>query len=159
MRGRWAVAGLCLFFHAGLAAAQGDDLLTRSNLLGDLGGVRTSLSDHGLTLGVQDINEVFGNVSGGTGQGADYDGVTSLGVGLDTQKAGAWDGGSFNISAFVIRGRNISTDYLLNLQTASGFLASDTVRLWEIWYQQTFLNGRMDVKLGQLSKRGMSRVT
>jgi porin len=150
MRLIWAAAVLCIFFHAGVAAAQ-DDLLTRSNLLGDLGGVRTSLSDHGLTLGIQDINEAFGNVSGGTRQGASYDGVTLFGVGLDTQKARLWDGGQFNIDAFDIRGRNISTDNLLNLQTASGFLASDTVRLWEIWYQQTFLGGRMNLKLGQQS--------
>jgi porin len=74
-----------------------------------------------------------------------------FGVGLDTQKARLWDGGQFNIDAFDIRGRNISTDNLLNLQTASGFLASDTVRLWEIWYQQTFLGGRMNLKLGQQS--------
>ena len=105
MRLIWAAAVLCIFFHAGVAAAQ-DDLLTRSNLLGDLGGVRTSLSDHGLTLGIQDINEAFGNVSGGTRQGASYDGVTLFGVGLDTQKARLWDGGQFNIDAFDIRGRN-----------------------------------------------------
>jgi porin len=136
-----------------MAAAQDgtNDIWTRSNLLGDLGGVRSSLSDHGLTFGLQDINEVLGNVSGGTRQGADYDGVTLFGVALDTQKAGAWDGGTFNIDALNIRGRNISTDNLLNLQTASGFLASPTTRLWEVWYQQSFLGGKLDVKLGQQS--------
>jgi porin len=55
------------------------------------------------------------------------------------------------VDAFNIRGRNISTDNLLNLQTASGFLASDTTRLWEFWYQQSFLGGAIDVKLGQQS--------
>lgn len=152
MRVRWSVC-LILCLHAGVAAAQDstNDLWTRSNLLGDLGGVRSSLSDHGLTFGLQDVNEVFGNVSGGTRRGADYDGVTLFGVALDTQKAGGWEGGTFNIDGFNIRGRNISTDNLLNLQTASGFLASPTTRLWEVWYQQSFLDGKLDVKLGQQS--------
>ena len=44
-----------------------------------------------------------------------------------------------------------ATDNLLNLQTASGILAADTTRLWEVWYQQSFLDGRFDVKIGQQS--------
>ena len=153
MRPACAIAGLAFCFLARAASAQqpDNDLWTRSNLLGDLGGIRTSLSDHGLTFGIQNIDELFANVSGGTRRGASYDGVTLFGVGLDTQKAGAWDGGIFNVDAFVIRGRNISTDNLLNLQTASGFLASPTTRLWEAWYQQSFLGGAIDVRLGQQS--------
>jgi porin len=84
-------------------------------------------------------------------RGAAYDGVTLLSVGLDTQRAFGWDGGTFNVSAWNIRGRNIATDNLLNLQTPSGILAADTTRFWEIWYQQSFLDGRFDVKVGQQS--------
>ena len=50
-----------------------------------------------------------------------------------------------------IRGRNLSQFYLDNLQTASGIEADDTTRLWEIWYDQAFLDGRVDVKFGQQS--------
>jgi porin len=146
-----ACLAFCCLAQAASAQQADNDIWTRSNLLGDLGGVRTSLGDHGLTFGIQDINELLGNVSGGTRRGVSYDGVTLLGVGLDTQKAGAWDGGIFNVDAFIIRGRNISTDNLLNLQTASGFLASPTTRLWEAWYQQSFLGGAIDVRLGQQS--------
>ena len=74
-----------------------------------------------------------------------------MSIGLDTQRAFGWDGGTFNISALQIRGRSLSTDNLLNLQTVSGILAAPTTRLWEVWYQQSFLDGRMDVKLGQQS--------
>jgi porin len=146
-----ACLALCLQASAVSAQQADNDLWTRTNLLGDLGGIRTSLGDHGLTFGVQNIDELLANVSGGTRRGASYDGVTLLGVGLDTQKAGAWDGGTFNVDAFIIRGRNISTDNLLNLQTASGFLASPTTRLWEAWYQQSILGGAIDVRLGQQS--------
>ena len=126
-------------------------LWTRGNLLGDIGGLRTALGNVGITIGVQDINEVWGNVSGGIQRGAAYDGVTLMSVGLDTQRAFGWEGGTVNVSAWNIRGRSISTDNLLNLQTVSGILAAPTTRLWEVWYQQSFLDGRFDVKLGQQS--------
>jgi porin len=126
-------------------------LWTRSNLLGDAGGLRSSLWNYGITFGIQDTNEVWGNPSGGIQRGSAYDGLTLMSIGLDTQRAFGWQGGTFNISAFQIRGQNISTNNLLNLQTVSGILAAPTTRLWEVWYQQSFLDGRMDVKLGQQS--------
>ncbi len=126
-------------------------LWTRGNLLGDAGGVRSGLWNLGITFGLQDVNEVWGNVSGGIRRGASYDGVTLMSVGLDTQRAFGWEGGTINVSAWNIRGRNIATDNLLSLQTPSGILAADTTRLWEVWYQQSFVDGRFDVKLGQQS--------
>ena len=74
-----------------------------------------------------------------------------MSIGLDTQRAFGWEGGTFNVSGWNIRGRNIATDNLLNLQTPSGILAANTTRLWEVWYQQSFLDGRVDVKIGQQS--------
>jgi porin len=126
-------------------------LWTRSTLLGDAGGFRTKLQNVGLSFGIQDTNEVFGNVTGGIKTGAAYDGVTLMSVGLDTQQAFGWEGGTFNVSAWNIRGRSLSADNLLVLQTVSGIEAAPTTRLWEAWYQQAFLNDRMDVKIGQQS--------
>jgi porin len=123
-------------------------LWTRANLLGDVGGLRSSLWNYGITIGIQDTNEVWGNVTGGIKRGASYDGVSLMSVGLDTQRAFGWEGGTLNVSGWNIRGRNISTDNLLNLQTVSGILASPTTRLWEVWYQQAFLDRRFDVKIG-----------
>jgi porin len=47
----------------------------RSNLLGDLGGLRPFLNDHGVSFALQETTEVLGNFTGGTHRGADYDGV------------------------------------------------------------------------------------
>jgi porin len=136
------------------AAADPDfmtNLWTRSTLLGDTGGFRTKLANVGLSFGIQDTNEVFGNVSGGIKTGAAYDGVTLMSIGLDTQAAFGWEGGTFNISGWNIRGRSLSADNLLVLQTVSGIEAAATTRLWEAWYQQAFLNNKADVKIGQQS--------
>jgi porin len=127
------------------------NLWTRSNLLGDIGGLRTALGRYGISVGLQTTGEAFGNVSGGVKRGVSGDGLTTLDVQLDTQKAFGWEGGTFNASVLWIYGPNFSQGYLDNLQTVSGIAASPTVRLWEVWYQQTFLDGRADVKLGQQS--------
>ena len=124
---------------------------SRSNLLGDMFGLRTTLGRYGITIGLTDTDEVLGNLSGGIQRGATYEGLTTLTVQLDTLKAFGWAGGTFNVSGLQIRGRNLSQYYLDNLQTASGIEADDTTRLWEIWYDQAFLDNRADVKIGQQS--------
>ncbi len=123
----------------------------RSSLLGDPAGLRDALGKDGISFGLQETSEVFGNVSGGIHRGADYNGLTEMSLGIDTQKAFGWAGGTFNVSALQIHGRSLSADNLDTLQTASGIEAEPATRLWELWYQQAFLAGRVDVKLGQQS--------
>ncbi|MGA9865318.1 MAG: carbohydrate porin [Acetobacteraceae bacterium] len=113
--------------------------------------MRTALGNYGISVGLQETSEVLGNVTGGIHRGADYDGLTMLSMGLDTAKAFGWQGGTFNISALQIHGRNLSADNLADLQTASGIEAEGATRLWELWYDQALLDGRMDVKVGQQS--------
>ena len=132
-------------FTTGLFAA------SRNNLLGDLWGLRTALGNAGITLGAQETSEDLGNVTGGIHRGFDYDGVTVLNLQLDTNKAFGWAGGTLNISAEQTHGRSVSEDNLDNLQTVSGIEATRSTRLWELWYQQSVLDGQLDVKIGQQS--------
>ena len=124
---------------------------SRGSLLGDAYGLRPFLGAYGVTFGLQETSEVFGNVTGGVRRGAAYDGLTLVSLGLDTERAFGWQGGTFNVSAFQIHGRNLATDNLFNLNTNSGIEANRSTRLWELWYQQSFLNGRFDIKVGQQS--------
>lgn len=127
--------------------------LSRSNyLFGDMWGLRTELSHYGISFAIQETSEVLGNVTGGSRTGADYDGLTQMVVQVDTKRAFGWYGGLFNVSALQIHGRDLSTDNLQTLQTASGIEADRATRLWELWYQQKFLpEDRLDIKLGQMS--------
>jgi porin len=123
-----------------------------SAMLGDMGGLRPWLGRYGVSFALQETSEVLGNVSGGIHQGFDYDGLTQMVVQMDTQRAFGLYGGTFNISALQIRGRNLSADNLGTLQTSSGIEADRATRLWELWYDQKFLNeDRLDVKIGQQS--------
>ncbi len=123
-----------------------------SSMLGDMWGVRPWLGQYGITLGIQETSEVLGNTSGGYNKGFDYDGLTQVLVQMDTQRAFGWYGGTFNVSALQMHGRNLSVNNLGTLQTASGIESDDKTRLWELWYQQKFLEqDRMDIKIGQQS--------
>jgi len=127
--------------------------LSRSNfLLGDMDGLRPFLSRYGISFALQETSEILGNVTGGSATGADYDGLTQMLVQLDTQRAFNLHGGLFNVSALQYHGRSLSSDHLLTLQTASGIEADRATRLWELWYQQKFLQeDRLDIKVGQQS--------
>ena len=124
---------------------------SRTTLLGDAGGLRPLLAKYGITFTLFEESEVFGNVSGGFKRGADYDGVTTPTVMLDTSKAFGWTGGMFEVSGLQIHGSNLSAKNLGALQTVSGLEAADSTRLWELWYQQTLGNTGWDVKVGQQS--------
>jgi porin len=127
--------------------------LARTNfLLGNMGGLRPFLAQYGVSFALQETSEVLGNLTGGFRQGFEYDGLTQMLLQLDTKRAFGWYGGTFNISALQIHGRNLSADNLGTLQTASGIEADRATRLWELWYDQKFLEeDRLDIKAGQQS--------
>jgi len=126
-------------------------LWTRQTLLGDMGGLRPWLDQYGASFGLTETSEVLGNLRGGLARGATYDGLTTLTLSADTQKMFGLTGGTFNVSALQIHGRNLSQHDLGTLNTASGIEAQDTTRLWELWYQQSIQDQRGDVKIGQQS--------
>jgi porin len=125
-------------------------LWDRSNLLGDMGGLRTLLGAHGVTFNLQETSELYGNFSGGTKRGAAYDGATQFGLAVDTEKAIGLKGGQFFVDALQIHGHGITASNLSALQSVSGVEAEAATRLWELWYQQSF-GDRVDVKIGQQS--------
>ncbi len=127
--------------------------LQKSNfLLGDLFGLRGFLARYGISLAFQETSEVLGNAAGGVRQGVEYDGLTQMILQLDTARAFGLYGGLFNVSALQIHGRNLSAENLLTLQTSSGIEADRATRLWELWYDQKFLeDDRLDIKLGEQS--------
>ncbi|TAM05335.1 MAG: carbohydrate porin [Paraburkholderia sp.] len=122
----------------------------RSNLLGDMGGLRTLLGNYGVTFTAQETSELYGNFSGGTSKGASYNGATQFGLNVDTGKAFGLKGGTFFVDALQIHGHGITAARLNALQTVSGVEAEATTRLWELWYQQS-LGDKFDVKIGQQS--------
>jgi porin len=121
-----------------------------ADLFGDLGGLREALAKVGVTLGATETSEVFANPTGGLKRGADYDGLTTLTLQLDTNTAFGFDGGQINASLLQLHGDNYSAGYIGALQTISGVEGDRATRLWELWWDQKF-GERLDVKFGQQS--------
>jgi porin len=129
-----------------------DGINRSSTLFGDLWGLRTDLSAHGITLAIEETSEDLGNVTGGTHKSFVYDGLTQVVMQFDTQRGMGHYGGLFNMSLLNIHGNSVSTENLQTLQTASGIEADRATRLWELWYDQKFLDeDRADIKIGQQS--------
>ncbi len=124
----------------------------RANLFGDLGGVRTRLADRGITFGLTESSEVFGNPTGGVHRGATYEGLTQFGVGIDAEKAFGLVGGTFNATGLQIHGRGLSLNNLgNNLNTVSGLEAGRGTLLFELWYEQVLFDKKLAVRVGQLA--------
>ena len=120
------------------------------NLLGDMWGLRPALGKYGVTLGILENVETFGNLTGGVQQGFEANGLTTVTLQMDTQKAFGLSGGLFNVSGLQIWGGNLTTNNLLVLQTLTDIEAPVGVRLWELWYQQKF-GDKFDLKIGEQS--------
>ncbi|WP_131195302.1 carbohydrate porin [Lichenihabitans psoromatis] len=127
------------------------DLSTRANLLGDIGGLRPALDRYGVSFGLTETTEVLGNPTGGTRRGAIIEGMTQMSLGADLSKSIGLDGAIFNISAFQIHGRGLSSRNLGNLNIVSSIEADPATRLNELWLQQSFWGGKLDIKIGQQS--------
>ena len=119
-------------------------------LLGDMGGLRPALAKYGVTLSILENVETFGNVSGGVQQGFELNGLTTVTMQVDTQKAFGLNGGTFNVSGLQIWGGNLTVNNLLALQEASDIEAPVGIRLWELWYDQKF-GEKFDIKIGEQS--------
>ncbi len=137
---------------AGEADSFGGPLWQRSNLFGDPAGFRSGLAAHGVTFGLQEQVDILGNATGGTRQGAVFEGLLSMSVGLDTEKAGLWSGGTFNVSGYQIHGRGLSLNNLdNNANTVSSLEALRGTLLFELWYEQALFDKTLSIRVGQMA--------
>lgn len=123
----------------------------RGNMSGDWGGARDDLSHRGIGLGFEYTGEFFSNVSGGIRTGTVYQGRFEMAAGLDLEKLAGWQGGTVFANAYQIHGRGLSPDFLGNLLPTSNLEAHPATRLFDFWFQQSFLDDRASIRFGQLA--------
>jgi porin len=120
-----------------------DDPCQPANLFTDF-GIRRQLCQAGIKLGVTETSEVLGNLAGGLRQGAIYEGLTDLNLGIDLRPTFHVRGNVF-ARAYQIHGRGLSASNIGNLNTTSGIEAEATTRLVKLWYEQHFDNWRLRI--------------
>ena len=128
------------------------------HMTGDWGGLRTKLVDRGVHLQAGYIGEVIGNVSGGLKTGAIYEGLFEMGVRVDTEAAGLWKNGTFQVSSLFPHGPGFSEKYSGDLLTASNIEAYESWRLYELWCEHTFAE-KFSVRVGQFTADNEFAVT
>jgi porin len=124
-------------------------LWERDTLTGDWGGLRPALEAAGVTVRLQEQGEVWDNLAGGAHRGAVYDGLTTASLSLDLEKLAGWSGATFFVNAYQIHGRGPSANLVGNIQTVSGLEATRDTKLYQLYLEQTLLDHRLTVRLGQ----------
>ncbi len=130
-------------------AAAPKSIWERDTLTGSWNGIRSSLEDAGITLGLQEQSEVWANVAGGLRRGAVYDGLTTASVTIDLEKLMGWPGATFFVNANQYHGRGPSANLIGNLQLVSNIEVTRDTKLYQLWVQQSLFGGRLTIRLGQ----------
>jgi porin len=125
--------------------------LSGNAMTGDWGGLRTTLQDHGVNFFGSYEGEGWGNTTGGLERGAVYTGLLTFGLSLDLGKAVNWSGANLKTTWYWPNGRNPSGALVGNFLTVSGIAAFNTLRAYELWFQQNWLNDAISLRLGQIA--------
>lgn len=118
---------------------------------GDWGEWRELLSDHGVEIFANYTVDIFGNVSGGEQRGAAYAGLLQFGTELDLEKLVGWRGASLSSTWLWLSGRDASADLVGNFLTVSNIAGFETLRMFELWGEQTWWDERISLRVGQLA--------
>jgi len=124
----------------------------RDVVTGDWGGRRIALENAGVLVGLDSINEILGNPSGGVRPGVVYEGRFEALLTLDLSKVLSWPNATFHTNAYQINGRGLSANYLdNNFLIVSNIEAARSTRLFDLWVEQLLWQGQASVRAGQIA--------
>ena len=126
-------------------------ILERNQVTGDWRGARPLLSEKGIEIFCGYTVEVWGNTAGGLKTGSVYTGLLDFGAGVDLEKAIGWRGASVSTTWLWLSGRDASEDLVGNFLTISNIAGFNTLRMFELWFQQELFDDKLSIRLGQLS--------
>jgi len=120
-------------------------------LLGNWGGLRTDLSKHGVDFEFFYAGSLPNNLDGGIKTGSLYQGALLMTLDLDSEKLAGYEGGTFHAGALWLNGaKPFSDHYVGDLNKVNLIDFPNSFRLWELWYQQKFLDDKFSFKFGDL---------
>lgn len=160
-----AVAGTCLFASALSPNLWADEpvetksglqqFLEQDYLLGDWGGWRTDLSRRGIDFEFLYAASVPNNVDGGIKRGSAYQGALLMTLDLHSDKLVGYEGGTLHAGSLWLHGdKPFSEQYVGDLNKVNLLDFDNSFRLWELWYEQKFLNDKVSLKFGQMAIDG-----
>ncbi|BBU70980.1 porin [Fluviibacter phosphoraccumulans] len=148
------ILGALLCAAPGLGVASDDNpdgFFVRPTLTGDWGGLRSTLEDNGVVIGLTQTSDVMGNFNGGVRRGVEYDGLFQPQVDMDLSKLMGWAGGKAHIAAYVVQGKGISQTNLQNIMTVTNTEYGPAgAKMGEFWIQQKLFDEFLAIKVGQI---------
>ena len=115
------------------------------------GGLRAALAGGGISYGANYIGEFFDVASGGLSRGTSYDGRVEAFADIDLEKLAGWKGGTFHVNGYYIHGVGPQAKHLGSIAPVSSIEALESLRLFEIWVEQSFLDDKLKIRAGQLA--------
>ncbi len=134
------------------AEATAQEASPNQGLLGDWGGARTRLYQSGIDFQLSYFAEPAYNLQGGTARLLRSADQLVAGVTLDLDKLWSWPKAKVQLTLTDRNGKNLSADAdldtLMLVQQVYG--RGSILRLTELSYQQSLVDGVLDIKLGRL---------
>jgi len=111
--------------------------------------IKEDFIEKGLAMEVVYTVDYFSNTQGGTKREDTYLTNLDLTLDIDTQKIGLWNGGQIFVYLLENAGSEKLTGSIIgDLQTVSNIEAPRAIRLYELWYQHHFLEGKFSFLFG-----------
>lgn len=105
---------------------------------------------NGVTFPVNLSTEVFGNFTGGTSRAAVHESLLIAGMEVDFEKAVGLPGLSFAVSGLYAEGTSLTNKAVHDFNTLSNIDSYDSLRLYELWMQEKFWDGKFSLRFGQM---------
>lgn len=126
--------------------------LTGDYMLGNWGGLRPDLKEKGVDFELFYFGSMPSNLDGGIETGTVYQGAVMGVVDLDLEKLVNLDGGRLFLSSVWLHGyEGFSDKHIGDMDKVNLVDFSNMLRLWEAWYSQKFLDGKVTAKIGLMS--------
>jgi len=113
--------------------------------------VHSATEQKGVTFTAEYTGEIFANLSGGIKTGAAYEGLLRLSLQLDLAQLLCWKGATVYGSMLYPAGEGLTDQYTGDLNRLSNIDAYDSVRLFELWFQQKLFGDLFSIRIGQIA--------
>ena len=115
------------------------------------GGARTELEDAGITWSLNYTADLLANPVGGIRRETAYASELYGSLAFDFGKLLGIPGLTFYAAGTVHQGRSLSEDAIGNVFGVAEVFAGDTVRLAQLYFEQSFYQDRLQIAVGRLS--------
>ena len=126
------------------------DYYQTQTLTGDWDGARSSMHKRGFDLEFEFFGDFFGNVVGGGDKKAHAIGYFEAEVLINAERMIGWTGAQFFFLGYGLASTDPSVQ-INTRQTVSSLEATDTIKLFEAWWEQSLFNDHFSIKAGLYS--------